>query len=155
MILIKFKKAWLTLLVVSILLPNWDTGSVHADSSVKTQAYEGLDAMFVLDVSYSMNETDKDRIAEEVIHMFMDMSSGPKTRLGFVAYNDKITSSVPLMDISSSGARNNLRSRVDGLKRSGYTDLGLGLRRGASLLEQSKTDQRKPFMILLSDGRQT
>ncbi|KQY87296.1 hypothetical protein ASD24_05390 [Paenibacillus sp. Root52] len=152
MILIKFKKAWLTLLVVSILLPNWDTGNVHADSSVKTQAYEGLDAMFVLDVSYSMNETDKDRIAEEVIHMFMDMSSGPKTRLGFVAYNDKITSSVPLMDISSSGARNNLRSRVDGLKRSGYTDLGLGLRRGASLLEQSKTDQRKPFMILLSDG---
>ncbi|MEY8746892.1 VWA domain-containing protein [Bacillales bacterium AN1005] len=152
MILIKFKKAWLTLLVVSILLPNWDTGNVHADSSVKTQAYEGLDAMFVLDVSYSMNETDKDRIAEEVIHMFMDMSSEPKTRLGFVAYNDKITSSVPLMDISSSGARNNLRSRVDGLKRSGYTDLGLGLRRGASLLEQSKTDQRKPFMILLSDG---
>ncbi|WP_145046588.1 VWA domain-containing protein [Paenibacillus xylanexedens] len=152
MILIKFKKAWLTLLVVSILLPNWDTGNVHADSSVKTQAYEGLDAMFVLDVSYSMNETDKDRIAEEVIHMFMDMSSGPKTRLGFVAYNDKITSSVSLMDISSSGARNNLRSRVDGLKRSGYTDLGLGLRRGASLLEQSKTDQRKPFMILLSDG---
>ncbi|MDR6723279.1 hypothetical protein J2W91_001731 [Paenibacillus amylolyticus] len=152
MILIKFKKAWLTLLVVSILLPNWDTGNVHADSSVKTQVYEGLDAMFVLDVSYSMNETDKDRIAEEVIHMFMDMSSGPKTRLGFVAYNDKITSSVPLMDISSSGARNNLRSRVDGLKRSGYTDLGLGLRRGASLLEQSKTDQRKPFMILLSDG---
>ncbi|MCG7376078.1 VWA domain-containing protein [Paenibacillus sp. ACRSA] len=152
MILIKFKKAWLTLLVVSILLPNWYTGNVHADSSVKTQAYEGLDAMFVLDVSYSMNETDKDRIAEEVIHMFMDMSSGPKTRLGFVAYNDKITSSVPLMDISSSGARNNLRSRVDGLKRSGYTDLGLGLRRGASLLEQSKTDQRKPFMILLSDG---
>ena len=69
-----------------------------------------------------MNETDKDRIAEEVIHMFMDMSSGPNTRLGFVAYNDKITSSEPLMDTSSSGARNNFLSRVRWLKRSGYTD---------------------------------
>ncbi|CAI6065464.1 hypothetical protein PAECIP112173_01962 [Paenibacillus sp. JJ-100] len=152
MIILKFKKATLFLMLFSLLLPAWDIGITHAESSVKTQTYEGLDAMFVLDVSYSMNETDKDRIAEEVIHMFMDMSSGPKTRLGFVAYNDKITSSVPLMDISSSGARNNLRNRVDGLRRSGYTDLGLGLRRGASLLEQSQTDKRKPFMILLSDG---
>lgn len=152
MIILKFKKVTLFLLLLSLLLPAWDIGVSHAESSVKTQSYEGLDAMFVLDVSYSMNETDKDRIAEEVIHMFMDMSSGPKTRLGFVAYNDKITSSVPLMDISSSGARNNLRNRVDGLRRSGYTDLGLGLRRGASLLEQSQTDKRKPFMILLSDG---
>ncbi|RAJ03201.1 von Willebrand factor type A domain-containing protein [Paenibacillus pabuli] len=152
MILIKCKKILLSLLMISILIPAGNIGSMYAESSVKTHAYEGLDAMFVLDVSYSMNETDKDRIAEEVIHMFMDMSSGPKTRLGFVAYNDQITSSVPLMDISSSGARNNLRSRVDGLKRSGYTDLGLGLRRGASLLEQSQTDKRKPFMILLSDG---
>lgn len=152
MIPLKFKKIIFTLLLISFITPPWDSGEIHAEASVKTHAYEGLDAMFVLDVSYSMNETDKDRIAEEVIHMFMDMSSGPKTRLGFVAYNDKITSSIPLMDISSSGARNNLRSRIDGLKRSGYTDLGLGLRRGANLLEQSHPGKRKPFMILLSDG---
>jgi len=147
-----FKTWMMIMLILPLILPSFHSDRASAASAVKTQSYQGLDAMFVLDVSYSMNETDKDRIAEEVIHMFMDMSSGPKTRLGFVAYNDRITSSIPLTDISSSGARNALRGRIDGLKRSGYTDLGLGLRRGASLLAQSGDDQRKPFMILLSDG---
>lgn len=38
------------------------------------------------------------------------------------------------------------------MKRTGYTDLGLGLRRGAELLAKSRANGRQPFLILLSDG---
>lgn len=140
------------ILISGCLAGNGGTSSYASSGKNNSASAGGLDAMFVLDVSYSMNQTDKDRIADEVIRMFMDMSGGQKTRLGFVAYNDRITSSVPLTDITSSGARQQLRSKIDSLKRTGYTDLGLGLRRGAELLAKSRANGRQPFLILLSDG---
>lgn len=61
---------------------------------------EGYDAVFVLDTSYSMRDTDPEGIAAEVINMFMDLSDADRTRVGFVAYNHHVVASKPLTSIA-------------------------------------------------------
>ncbi|MGW9127345.1 vWA domain-containing protein [Paenibacillus chitinolyticus] len=121
-------------------------------SAAKVETSQGLDAMFVLDTSFSMNETDKDGIAAEVVKMFMDLEGTGQSRVGYVAYNDKIVSSLPLSDLGSSDRSNAWKSTLDGIKRRGYSDMGLGLRKAAELMETGYDPARKPFLILLSDG---
>jgi Mg-chelatase subunit ChlD len=124
------------------------TGSVHAQN--ETDA--GVDAVFVMDTSYSMNATDQDRIAAEVIKMFMDMSETTRTRIGFVAYNHKIVESQALTSLATEEQKTQLKKKIAGLRFSGYTDLGLGLSRGEELVEGAKDSSTRPIMILLSDG---
>jgi Mg-chelatase subunit ChlD len=112
----------------------------------------GYDAVFVVDTSYSMTESDPEGIAAEVINMFMDMSEASQTRVGFVAYNHRIVDSRPLTSVSVASHKAQIREEIQRLKPSGYTDLGLGLRQGAKLLSDGTEEGRKPFLILLSDG---
>ncbi|UHA72248.1 vWA domain-containing protein [Paenibacillus sp. 481] len=136
-----------TLLTATMLLSLFaSTASAEAEQDI------GIDAMFVLDTSYSMNETDEERISAEVIKMFIDMSEDVRTRFGFVAYNHNIVEAMPLTSLASSQQRKQLKHKIESLRFSGYTDLGLGLRKGKDLLAGIKNQSRKPFMILLSDG---
>ncbi|WP_258382203.1 vWA domain-containing protein [Paenibacillus sp. S02] len=113
---------------------------------------EGYDAVFVLDTSYSMRDTDPEGIAAEVINMFMDLSDADRTRVGFVAYNHNVVASKPLTSIAVAAQKSQIQQDIRTLNRSGYTDLGLGLRRGSELLAAGASQGRQPFMILLSDG---
>ena len=122
------------------------------DADAKAGAEQGIDAVFVMDVSYSMNETDKEGIAAEVVNMFMDMSDSERTRIGFVAYNDKIVASEPLTSLALPGQKEKLKRKVGSLRRYGYTDLGLGLKKGADIATAGTGKSGKPFIILLSDG---
>ncbi|MBN3524108.1 VWA domain-containing protein [Paenibacillus apiarius] len=122
----------------------------YADA--KAGSEQGIDAVFVMDVSYSMNETDKEGIAAEVVNMFMDMSDSERTRIGFVAYNDKIVASEPLTSLALPGQKEKLKRKVGSLRRYGYTDLGLGLKKGADIATGGTGKGGKPFIILLSDG---
>lgn len=113
---------------------------------------EGYDAVFVLDTSYSMRDTDPEGIAAEVINMFMDLSDADRTRVGFVAYNHHVVASKPLTSIAVAAQKSQIQQEIRTLNRSGYTDLGLGLRKGSELLAAGESQGRQPFMILLSDG---
>ncbi|OPH46683.1 hypothetical protein BC351_14450 [Paenibacillus ferrarius] len=118
----------------------------------KEEAESGIDAVFVIDNSYSMNATDPNRVAAEVIKMFMDMSQAAHTRIGFVAYNHKIVESQELTSLAAEEQKNKLKAKIENLKFSGYTDLGLGLSKGADLIHSGKNSTSRPMMILLSDG---
>ncbi|WP_019637163.1 VWA domain-containing protein [Paenibacillus fonticola] len=157
---LSFTRTFILFLIFMVFVHIFDisfTVSANSGQEIgqKNQA-DAFDAVFVLDISYSMNKADPGKIANEVIHMFMDMSEASRTRIGFVAYNDQIVASKPLTSISVAANKAELKQKIAGLRRSGYTDLGLGLRTGGNLIT-SKADTgdqggRKPFMILLSDG---
>ncbi|MFD3262207.1 VWA domain-containing protein [Paenibacillus lentus] len=125
-------------------------------NSLQKHHTDAFDAVFVLDTSYSMNHADPNKMANEVIHMFMDMSEASRTRIGFVAYNHQIVASKPLTSISVAANKTELKQKIAGLRRSGYTDLGLGLNTGGNLISSKSSEGegsgRKPFVILLSDG---
>lgn len=121
-------------------------------ASSGTAPIEGYDAVFVLDTSYSMRDTDPEGIAAEVISMFMDLSDADRTRVGFVAYNHHVVASKPLTSIGVAAQKSQIQQEIRMLNRSGYTDLGLGLRKGSELLAAGASQGRQPFMILLSDG---
>ncbi|MCG7316189.1 vWA domain-containing protein [Brevibacillus laterosporus] len=118
----------------------------------KADPNRGNDAMFVLDASYSMRDTDKEGIAAEVVKLFMDMSNADRTRVGFVAYNHKIVKTKPLTTISVKDKKTEIKKALSSLPRSGYTDLGLGLLTGTDLLAKRTESGNRPFLLLLSDG---
>ncbi|WP_212977080.1 VWA domain-containing protein [Paenibacillus azoreducens] len=145
------------LIFIFALFASGFPSDIHAEGTSE-QAYppEAFDAMFVLDTSYSMNHADPNRMAGEVIRMFMDISDASRTRVGFVAYNHQIVAERSLTPISVAAKKNEIKQEISGLRRAGYTDLGLGLITGSKLLstgqQANQKEGRKPFMILLSDG---
>ncbi|AZK48619.1 VWA domain-containing protein [Paenibacillus lentus] len=145
------------LIFISLIFSTVSSSSTaFSDNYLQKEPADAFDAVFVLDTSYSMNHADPNKMANEVIHMFMDMSEASRTRVGFVAYNHQIVASKPLTSISVAANKTELKQKIRGLRRSGYTDLGLGLNTGGNLIA-SKTAEgegsgRKPFIILLSDG---
>ncbi|BCJ93029.1 hypothetical protein acsn021_05980 [Anaerocolumna cellulosilytica] len=110
------------------------------------------DIIFVLDVSASMKTTDKNRNSIEIIKMMIDMSTGGQNRIGYVAYNDTITTHFSLADVSNNALRSDLKQTIDKTEFSGYTDMGLGLKYATNLITKSEAIGNHPIIILLSDG---
>jgi Mg-chelatase subunit ChlD len=136
------------LLFLAIFFPKIQNVYAHEYQDKKT----GYDIIFVLDVSGSMKETDKNRNSIEVIKMMIDMCTIGNTRIGFVAYNDNINSCFSLADVSNTSLRNDLKKAIDKSAFSGYSDMGLGLKRALNLTGKSKDIGNQPIIILLSDG---
>lgn len=88
-----------------------------AGQQQKPQNQEAFDAIFVLDTSYSMNHADPDKMAGEVVRMFMDISDASRTRIGFAAYNHQIVKSMPLTPISVASKRDEIKRQIEGLRR--------------------------------------
>lgn len=149
-------KILIFLLIPTLILSSLTLTAFAADQRLESQ--KAFDAVFVLDTSYSMNHADPDKMANEVVRMFMDISDASRTRVGFAAYNHKIVSSMPLTPISVASRKDEVKQKISDLRRTGYTDLGLGLLTGSKLLTASadsgavESELRKPFLILLSDG---
>ncbi|KAF6582908.1 VWA domain-containing protein, partial [Paenibacillus sp. EKM208P] len=77
----------------------------------------------------------------------MDLSDADRTRVGFVAYNHHVVASKPLTSIAVAAQKSQIQQEIRTLNRSGYTDLGLGLRKGSELLAAGASQGRQPFMI--------
>lgn len=111
----------------------------------------GVDVMFVIDSSYSMNSTDSKKYGLEMLKLFSDISPSESTRVGFVSYNDRILSSKGLTQVDTEERKKEIRKYVDSISRWGNTDMGLGLRTGFQILSDSQSNNQK-ILIMLSDG---
>lgn len=112
---------------------------------------KNIDIVFVLDTSYSMNQTDKGKISIEILKLFTDISDSVRTRIAFVAYNDTIKKFIPLTEINSDQGKDDLKNNLDSIECSGRTDTGLGLKKAWELLNNTQQD-RKKIIVLLTDG---
>ncbi|HEX3077392.1 MAG TPA: vWA domain-containing protein [Lachnospiraceae bacterium] len=110
------------------------------------------DIIFILDVSGSMKKTDSERISIEIIKLMIDLYSNSNTRVGFLAYNDFIAAKYNLADMSNASLRKDLKKQIDALPFSGYTDMGLALKKGLKLFDLEESKENQPIVILLSDG---
>lgn len=108
-------------------------------------------AVFVQDVSYSMNRNGGMSTAGEIIHLYSQ--SAPEASIGYIAYQDTIIhSNAPA--ILSSDERTALLQRIADTKNTGFSNLIMGLEEGLRSISTSGTEKESKInrIILLSDG---
>lgn len=140
----KYRIVWILCLLLVFLCPH----TVHAEEF--TIEKNGLDVLFVMDYSGSMRTNDLRNIAKGMVKAFVDTVHSADIRVGFVAYNDRILTSMSPHNIQSDEERETLKELLDQEGYSGNTDIGLGLDYGRKLLEEDTG--RKQVIVLISDG---
>ena len=77
----------------------------------------GIDAVLVADVSNSMNTSDRDKISNEAMKMFIDMLPTTGDKVGIVAYTDQVEREKAMLEIQSDADKSNLKDFIDELGR--------------------------------------
>lgn len=121
-------------------------------ASAASAAPSHIDAVLLIDVSNSMNKSDKNKIANEAMKMFIDMLSTQGDKVGIVAYTDKVQREKALLGIKSAGDKEDLKNFIDGLSRGPYTDLAVGMEEAVKVLENGSDPGHEPMIVMLADG---
>nr|WP_144024292.1 vWA domain-containing protein [Paenibacillus borealis] len=121
-------------------------------SAATSAAPSHIDAVLLIDVSNSMNKSDKNKIANEAMKMFIDMLSAQGDKVGIVAYTDKVQREKALLQISSAGDKQDLKDFIDGLSRGAYTDIAVGMEEAVKVLENGSDPGHEPMIVMLADG---
>ncbi|MHA6532912.1 vWA domain-containing protein [Paenibacillus sp. BAC0078] len=121
-------------------------------ASAASPAPSHIDAVLLIDVSNSMNKSDKNKIANEAMKMFIDMLSAQGDKVGIVAYTDKVQREKALLQIGSASDKQDLKDFIDGLDRGAYTDIAVGMEEAVKVLENGSDKTHEPMIVMLADG---
>ncbi|MCE3198947.1 VWA domain-containing protein [Paenibacillus sonchi] len=121
-------------------------------ASAASPAPSHIDAVLLIDVSNSMNKSDKNNIAGEAMKMFIDMLSAQGDKVGIVAYTDKVQREKALLQIGSAADKQDLKDFIDGLDRGAYTDIAVGMEEAVKVLENGSDPGHEPMIVMLADG---
>ncbi|WP_434749072.1 vWA domain-containing protein [Paenibacillus amylolyticus] len=135
--------ALLTLLLPSALLPQAEAAQAQTS---------GIDAVLVADVSNSMNTSDRDKISNEAMKMFIDMLPTVGDKVGIVAYTDQVEREKAMLEIQSDADKSNLKDFIDQLGRGPYTDISVGVAEAVNILNHGADASHSPMIVLLADG---
>jgi len=113
---------------------------------------EKLDAVLAIDVSNSMAESDRGKVANEAMKMFIDMTSVAGDKIGILAYTDQIVREKALLAVKNAQDKQDLKDFVDQLSRGAYTDIAVGVKESVKILEADMTSGHRPMIVLLADG---
>lgn len=111
-----------------------------------------IDAVLLIDVSNSMKTSDKNKVANEAMKMFIDMLSTQGDKVGIVAYTDKVQREKALLEISSADDKQDLKDFIDGLDRGPYTDIAVGVEEAVKVLQNGSDPTHEPIIVMLADG---
>lgn len=131
-------------LMISLISPM----TLQAATSTDTK----MDAVLAVDMSTSMNNSDKNKLSNEAMKMFIDMASVSGDKIGIVGYTDQVIREKALLKIDSPKDKQNLKTFVDQLTRGPYTDVAVGVSEALNILESGREAGHEPLIILLTDG---
>lgn len=136
------------IMFIAILLSSISGNFVYA-KEIASQKQE-LELMFVLDTSGSMRSNDRNKMALDMMSAFIDTIHTEHIKIGFVAYSDKIVSSVSPISIENNTERKKIKKQISDTDYSGNTDIGLGLLKAYENVKQDSNNKR--ILVLISDG---
>lgn len=136
------------IMFIAILLSSISGNFVYG-KEIASQKQE-LELMFVLDASGSMRSNDRNKMALDMMSAFIDTIHTEHIKIGFVAYSDKIVSSVSPISIENNTERKKIKKQISDTDYSGNTDIGLGLLKAYENVEQDSKNKR--VLVLISDG---
>jgi Ca-activated chloride channel homolog len=126
--------------------------SVYVNASTEIGS-KGIDTVIVIDVSGSMNQTDSDRIAIEAAKLYIDMLEMEGSRVGIVAFSNKIVNNISIRSADTLKEKADLKLAVDNLNYAGDTDIGIAIREAVNMLESASDIGNTQSILFLTDGR--
>jgi len=112
-----------------------------------------LDVMLIIDRSGSMNEKEygdpnpKIYYAKEAAKTFVDQLNASKDRVGLASFSDTAS-----LDIALTSNFGQVKSKIDSLTVSGYTNIGGGVNKANAEFSSNGREGTLWAIILLSDG---
>lgn len=122
---------------------------VQSDEQMK-----GIDIVFVVDDSASMQFNDPDKLAGEAVRRFVDLLPVEGDSLGIVTYSYDPIETKHLTPISNQAVKDEFKKfSTEKINQNGRnTDTGTALLAGGQVLDASKDSDRKKAVILITDG---
>ena len=111
---------------------------------------DSIDIIFVIDCSGSMKANDPSQMGLSMVQAFVDTVHADDIRIGYVAYNDGISSFLTPQPITTAEQRETLKVQIGSIAYTGDTDIGLGISYAYGLLSAEKSDRQ--MIVLISDG---
>ncbi|MFD2368820.1 VWA domain-containing protein [Brevibacillus sp. GCM10020057] len=111
-----------------------------------------MDAVLVVDVSNSMTESDKNKVSNEAMKMFVDMTSIQGNKIGVISYTDKIEREKALLEVKTEQDKSDIKSFIDSLQKGAYTDISVGVTEAVKVLDAGHDPANAPIIVLLADG---
>jgi len=152
------------LFIVSFIFPSSVAGQEGDDD--RHRQVPSLDVVLLIDESETMwRHTDTEGVRVNTVNFCIDIlsseQSGSVHRLGVVAFGTQ-PYVIPLTLLDSQEAADELKERYAAVHRSielhkneQYTDINAALRASLEMIEQNSDPNRKPTLILISDGQPT
>ncbi|TCZ76876.1 VWA domain-containing protein [Paenibacillus albiflavus] len=134
--------------MLAIVLLLTSSVSLYAATDSDTK----MDAVLAVDMSTSMNKSDKNKLSNEAMKMFIDMTSVSGDKIGILGYTDQVIREKALLKINNAKDKENLKTFVDQLTRGPYTDVAVGVSEALNILESGREQDHDPLIILLTDG---
>ncbi|MEH7112648.1 vWA domain-containing protein [Neobacillus niacini] len=142
-----FKKT-IGILVLFIFI--FSLTSVQAEDSFVTSSR--IEGVLVVDVSKSMLTSDPNKISNEAMKMFIDMSSLKGDKIGSIAYAGDVVAKKDLVKLQIEKDKTDLKAFIDSLGQFSNTDISVGLKDAIDTLDASHEKDYLPLIVLLADG---
>lgn len=125
------------------------TNAQAEDSFVTSSRIEGV---LVVDVSKSMLTSDPNKISNEAMKMFIDMSSLKGDKIGSIAYAGDVVAKKDLIKLQTEKDKIDLKAFIDLLDQYSNTDISIGLKEAIMSLDAGHEKDYLPLIVLLADG---
>ncbi len=141
---------WIYSLIAAAIILMMNTNSIGAESPLASSSR--VEGVLVVDVSKSMLESDPNKISNEAMKMFVDMSSLKGDKIGVVAYANEVVSKKDLVKLQAEQDKQQIKDFIDSLEKFPNTDLSAGINEAVKDLEKSHEKNYRPLIVLLADG---
>jgi len=132
-----------------IFLHGFLHGASFAKIQTKAQELLPIDAVVIIDVSWSMADADPNRIANYATNVFIDKLNPETDRVGVVAYAGNVTFYHELTTLTEENVLY-INNRVNNLPYASWTDHSHAIFKAIELFEE--TEGRQSIIIFLTDG---
>jgi len=146
----KSYKLFLLLKIVCFFAVFSSVEIVPASAAVNSE--QKIDVVLAVDASNSMKNSDKKKVANEAMKMFVDMASVQGDKIGLLSYTDQIVREKALLEIQTPQDKEDMKKFIDQIVRGSYTDIAVGVSEAVKILEQAREPGHNPMIVLLSDG---
>jgi Ca-activated chloride channel homolog len=128
------------------------TNYLHVQAEDSANTSSRIKGVLVKDVSKSMLTSDPNKISNEAMKMFIDMSSLRGDKIGAIAYAGEVVAKKDLVKLQTEKDKLDLKGFIDSLGQFPNTDISIGLKEAIKALDVSHEKDYLPLIVLLADG---